>query len=75
MCCLLITLLLGMYTAEKTFMWGYVYSCVRNNFICNSPKLGGRQGECSKSVEGINKLGQKSYTGTLHSTKMNKILL
>lgn len=39
MYCLLITLLLGMYTAEKTFMWGYVYSCVHNNFICNSPKM------------------------------------
>lgn len=39
MYCLLISLLLGMYAAEKMFMWEDVYSCVHSNFICNSPKM------------------------------------
>lgn len=43
--------------------------------VCNSPKLGGRQGECSKSVEGINKLGQKilHWNITFHKNEQNTL--
>ena len=70
-----IPLLVIYLTESHAYMHQDMTKAVHWSSVCNSPKLGGRQGECSKSVERINKLGQKSYTGTLHSTKMNKILL